>query len=270
MDMLLSLMWHNRTESASGLVKLSLFRYLVSIKKRDKLSIAFVVSSHTILSTMPRSSCQFKCLLGHGHGTLESLVTSNEARSVDKHTTRDTGNLVKLLVPKTPPGLGQGQPALERVLGDGHTLDPPLGVGRRLLRVQDIHHLTRAGVLLLEGVKVVVPRNGLALENEDAALTGRVVLGPVREGVGDNRAGRQPGACVVVQVAVELLTDSGAGGLKALVLSRLGLGGVLRDRVVPVRVQAADDGAEREAAVREALLQRLAVARRRQYGRVVG
>lgn len=191
-------------------------------------------------------------------------MATDETSGVHKHTAREAGDLVEGLVPGAPPGLGQRLAALERVLGDGHALYPPLGVGDGLLGVQDVLDLPAAGVGVLERVQVVLPRHALALEHHDAALG--VVLEALLVGGPDDLARRQPRLGVVLEVAGELLADALAGGGEAGVLGGLGLGRVAGDRVVPVGVEAADDGAQGEGALAEALLQ----AGGRDARRVVG
>lgn len=47
---------------------------------------------------------------GHVQGTLSSVVPTNEATGMDEDATRDPTDLVQGLIPKSPPGLRQGQP----------------------------------------------------------------------------------------------------------------------------------------------------------------
>lgn len=100
---------------------------------------------------------------------------------------------------------------------------------------------------------MVLPRHALPLEHEHSPL--RIELGPLVEGFLDDGASRQPGRGVVVQVALKLLPDAQARLAEPGVLGRLRLVGVAGPLVVPVGVQAADDGAQREAALAVALLE---------------
>lgn len=169
---------------------------------------------------------------------------------MNKHTAVNARDAIQLSVAEAPPGLGQGLPAGEAVLGLGHALDAPFGAGLGALGVEDVEH---GGVALaLEAVEVLLPGDALALEDKDAALG--IVLGALVEGGLDDGAGGQPGVCHEVEGALELVADAGAGLEEELVLGCLGgcrVGGL---GVVPGGVEAADHCAEGEAAGGEALL----------------
>ena len=205
---------------------------------------------HFLIPSLPfpfsKSSKRF---FHHCLDTLKCLVATDEPGCVHKHAPVDARDAVELLVAEPPPYLGQGLAADKRVLGLGHALDAPLGAGRGALRVQDVQD---RGVVALEREEVVLPGDALAVKDEHTALG--VELRAAVKGALDDGAGRQPGLGVVVEVALKLLADAGAGGDEALVLSSLGLDGVGGFGVVPVGVEAADEGAEGEAAVAEALL----------------
>lgn len=169
---------------------------------------------------------------------------------MNKDTAINTTNAIQLSVAEPPPRLGQWLPAGKRVLRLRHALDPPLCARRRALGIQHVQHGRVA--LALERVQVLLPGHALALDDEDAAVG--VVLGALVKGLLDNGAGGQPGGGHEVEGALKLLADAAAGGEEELVLGLLGGVGVGGLGVVPGGVEAADHGAEGEAAGAEALL----------------
>ncbi|KZL86489.1 hypothetical protein CI238_02633 [Colletotrichum incanum] len=99
---------------------------------------------------------------------------------------------------------------------------------------------------------MVLPGGALALKHQNAALG--VVLRALLKGGLHDSAGRQPRLSIVVEIGIKLLANATARLNEALVFELLGLDGVRRNRVIPVGVQATDDGAESEGALAEALL----------------
>ncbi|RCI12765.1 hypothetical protein L249_1042 [Ophiocordyceps polyrhachis-furcata BCC 54312] len=183
-------------------------------------------------------------------------VSTDEAGSVDEDTSRYTGDTAEVLVANAAPGLGQWLAADEGAPGFGHALDHPLGRRVGLLAVQDVENVGR-GSGVLNSEEVILPRRRkqvVAVKDEQASLG--VVTEAVLVGASDDGAGGQPSTEAIVELALKLLADAGAGGKEAFILKllrRLGVGGGRQDgRVVPRGVVAHHDGGEAEAGLVEA------------------
>ena len=217
------------------------------------MSNAFLTNADQLANLFNNAGILLQSLLGHGQRTIEGLVASNETGRVNENATLDARDLIELLVAETSPSLGQGLAALEGVASLRHALHSPLGVGCGLLGVQDINNpLDALALLLLQGVKMILPRGRLTLQNQDSAF--RIVLLARLVGGLDDVSSREPSLGVVVESAVELLADTVAGLLEPGIFLRLGGHGVLGNGVVPVAVEAANHSTEGEATVGEALL----------------
>ncbi|KAI6749117.1 hypothetical protein HG531_008064 [Fusarium graminearum] len=150
----------------------------------------------------------------HLLGTLKGLVSTDEASRVDKHAARNAADAIKLSIPEASPSLRERLSARKGVLALGHALDAPLGTRLRLLGVQNVDD---GGGTILESVQV--PRSG-----------------------------------IVVEIAVELLTNAAAGLVELGILSSLSLSRVGGSWVVPLGVQTSDNGTETEGTLAETLL----------------
>ena len=90
-----------------------------------------------VLISLLHSYLQFQGLLRHGKRTIERLVSSDEASSVDKDTTWNTRDLVELFITNTLPCIWKILAVLEAaiLLADG--TNTPLALGL-VFREKDI------------------------------------------------------------------------------------------------------------------------------------
>jgi hypothetical protein len=166
-------------------------------------------------------------LLGHLETTLESLVATDETRSVDKDTAGDTRDLAQLLVSDTLPGIGHILAVLEaaRLAADG--ANAPLAVRLAVLGKEDVENRALGGSLLLESVEVVGPGAALRTVRDNHNATLVVVLETVAKGFLDDSASRQPRVELVHKLRDELVTAELRGLEETLVFLGLYFGGRL-------------------------------------------
>lgn len=179
---------------------------------------------------------------------------------------RNARNLAEILIPHTPPSLGQALAVLKATGLERHCANAPLAVRLAALGEERIEHSALGIVLLFQVVEVLHPGHALGTvgDDDDAALG--VVLSAVGKGLLDNFASGQPGVVLVEELGDELLADEVAGleeaGVLFILRLLLGLGGgVSADagfgsitRCGGSVVEAVDDAGHAEALLGETLL----------------